>query len=164
MNEEWRDVPGYVGRYQVSDQGRVRSTGVRIAGRVLRAATRKRDGYQCLALHKDGLQKTVKVHRLVALAFLPNPLNLPAVDHRDGIRHNNIRTNLRWASTSRNSLDRHKAHGAVPVLGASRSNSKANPYRSNITIHGRQKHLGTFPTPEAASAARAEALKEFQHV
>lgn len=164
MLEQWCDIPGHEGRYQASTMGRIRSTGTRNAGRVLKLTSRKRDGYQTVALHRDGKQTTYKVHRLVAATFLLNPDALPDVDHRDGVRSNNAIDNLRWASKSRNSIDRHKAHGQVPLLGVSRANSAKNPFRAHISVGRQQRHLGVFPTAEAAAQARAEAAKGVVHV
>ena len=105
-NEEWRDVVGYEGLYQVSSIGRVKS---------LREKTRikdKRDGIMCqkfdqrgyyrVNLHKDGKCKALLVSRLVAMAFIPNPNNLPQVGHNDDVKTNNTVENLYWTNSSEN--------------------------------------------------------------
>lgn len=105
-HEEWRDVVGYEGLYQVSSLGRVRSTAT---GRIYGAppADRRRGGetnYRVAHLKRaDGIRRSFPVHRLVALAFLPNPEHKPVVNHRDGDRRNNRLSNLEWATYGENS-------------------------------------------------------------
>lgn len=105
--EEWRPVTvANLGDfYEVSDLGRVRSLdricyglkARRVDGKVLRPGTNK-FGYQNVNLFRDGRCKSVNVHRLVALAFVPNPSNLPVVNHVDGCKSHNAATNLEWTT------------------------------------------------------------------
>ena len=115
MDETWKDIPGYEGRYQVSNAGRVKSlpfmqryvlrNGVeafrRTTERILAAQLNNR-GYLLVHLHKDNERRAFTVHGLVARAFIPNPDNLPEVDHRDRNRANAAASNLRWLSVSDN--------------------------------------------------------------
>ncbi len=105
IDEEWRPVADFTDFYEVSTLGRVRSIG-RITlsdsgrprfcdGKILRPRT-SGSGYPQVALYKDGKGKTISVHRLVALAFVPNPNNLPMVNHIDGVKVNGVATNLEW--------------------------------------------------------------------
>ena len=112
MEEIWKDIKGFEGRYQVSNLGRVRSLdwpGHR--GRMLKLKICKRWGYYRLNLaHADGYIKSVSVHRLVAIAFIPNPNNLPEINHKDEDKLNNVvcfnpdgsidaeRSNLEWCT------------------------------------------------------------------
>ena len=110
MTEEWKDVKGYEGLYQVSNLGRVRSldayvksgrstTGYRFRkGRILSLRQSDR-GYMYVVF---GDRKGFQVHRLVALAFIPNPNNLPIINHKDENPSNNTVTNLEWCSHSYN--------------------------------------------------------------
>ena len=88
--EIWKDIEGFEGLYQISSWGRVRS----IRGIIKPYQNKK--GYYKVGLHKNGKGHKKRVNRLVALAFIPNPHNLPQVDHIDGNKHNNSVTNLRW--------------------------------------------------------------------
>lgn len=105
MNERWAVIPEFPD-YEVSDHGRVRritNYGRGKAGRIRR--TRKVEGYPGLNLtHRDGRRKGVRVHRLVAEAFIPNPEGLREVNHKDGTRSNNHYSNLEWVSSSGNRL------------------------------------------------------------
>jgi len=94
--EEFRDVPGYEGTYEVSNLGRVRRN-----GKILRPGKDK-TGYLLVVLSKNGIRKTYKVHRLVAVAFLLNPQNLPMINHRDEDKTNNCIDNLEWCDSKYN--------------------------------------------------------------
>lgn len=98
MTEQWRDVPGYDGLYQVSDRGRVYRVdrGHHMAGMC------NHDGYRIVTLCKDGKQCKVFVHRLVAAVFVPNPDNKPEVNHKDGNKANNMASNLEWCTRLEN--------------------------------------------------------------
>ena len=94
MTEIWRDIDGYKGLYQVSNKGRVKSLKWG-KERILRPGT-NRLGYMFVCLYHDNMKKTVKLHRLVAQAFIPNPDNLPEINHRDENKKNNCVENLEW--------------------------------------------------------------------
>lgn len=102
MKEIWKDVVGYEGRYKVSSFGRVLSTGVYLDGRIYepKLIKQRKDigGYMTVALYRGRIGKTFKVHRLVAMSFIPNPNNLPYVDHINTSRIDNRVENLRWVT------------------------------------------------------------------
>lgn len=111
--EQWRDIPGYEGRYQVSDTGCVRSIdrcvravakngreyNRRVVGVVLRYGMCR--GYKIVNLYPQG---TIAVHLIVARVFVPNPAGLPEVNHVDGIKANCRAENLEWTTKSNNQL------------------------------------------------------------
>lgn len=108
--ENWRDVRGYEGLYQVSDFGRVRSVphtvfkgryGKMYVTEKILHQTQTR-GYVYVSLCGHGNQKRVRVHRLVAEAFIPNPNNLPQVNHKDENPSNNKAENLEWCTSKYN--------------------------------------------------------------
>ena len=105
IEEIWRPIEGYEGLYEVSNLGRVRSLDrfyYRLhKGKVL-SPTKDRYGYLTVTLNCNGKSKTIKIHRLVAQAFLPNPDNLPQVNHKDEVKSNNCVDNLEWCSAKYN--------------------------------------------------------------
>ena len=91
MQEIWKDIPDYEGIYQVSNLGNIKSikrivnsiSGGRIVNeRILRQKLRS-DGYLDVELSKNNVQKSIYVHRLVAIAFIDNPNNYDVVNHKD---------------------------------------------------------------------------------
>lgn len=88
--EQWIDIEDYEGKYQVSNEGRVKSLNYNRTGKecILKPAV-NRDGYLFVVLCKDGKAKIYYLHRLVASAFIPNPDGLPQVNHKDEDKTNN---------------------------------------------------------------------------
>lgn len=108
--EVWKDVIGYEGLYQISDCGCVRSIKRTVnhnyRPRTINGQTLKfhfdKNGYPVVCLSKNGVQNFKKVHRLVAEAFIQNPLNLPFVNHRDERKTNCTASNLEWCTSQYN--------------------------------------------------------------
>ena len=98
MVEEWRVIPGYE-NYEVSNLGQIRSLNWNRTGtiRILKQLNHS-SGYLAIGLTKNGVQKRFTVHRIVAMTFIPNPNNLPEINHKDENKHNNSVENLEWVS------------------------------------------------------------------
>ena len=104
--EEWRPVVGYEGLYEVSSLGRVCSLhGRKGRQRYIMKQKLTRYGYYEVQLSKDGIQRSILVHILVARAFIPNPENKDQIDHINAIRTDNRVENLRWATSHENHIN-----------------------------------------------------------
>ena len=102
MQEIWKDIPGYE-NYQISNLGNVKSLNyLRTGKEKLLKPGLSSSGYYFVPLCKNGEKKYFRVHRLVALAFIPNPDNKPCVDHINGDRLDNREKNLRWCTNKEN--------------------------------------------------------------
>lgn len=95
QEEVWKDVVGYEGAYKVSNLGSVKSYKLSQEGRIMKQVTPVGD-YKAVELYDNGVGRKQFVHRMVAQAFLPNPDNLPEVNHRDEDPSNNNVDNLEW--------------------------------------------------------------------
>ena len=128
--EIFKDIKGYEGLYQVSSYGRVRSLGRIVTfsngskhfyEERLLSLKKDRDGYFDCELYKKGKRIFPRVHRLVAQAFIPNPDNLPIINHKDENPSNNHVENLEWCDFKYNSnygtaIQRRAQKRSMPVL------------------------------------------------
>jgi hypothetical protein len=105
--ELWEPVKGYELLYEISNMGRVKILQKMVAyGRIQEEMIAKlrldKDGYVTFTASKNNVVKTLKVHRMVAIAFIPNPDSKPEVNHRFGIKIDNRATELEWSTTKEN--------------------------------------------------------------
>lgn len=98
--EEWRDIKGFEGLYQVSSLGRVKS--LKFGRERILTPYKQKDGYLRIYLCKEGEMKRYLVHRLVANAFIPNPNNLETINHINEIKTDNRVDNLEWMTQKDN--------------------------------------------------------------
>lgn len=166
MQSEFAAVIGLEGFVEVSRDGRLRSIvrshplgGVR-GGRELKLA-QSIHGYWFACVRHAGTKTNVYVHRAVAEAFIPNPDELPQVNHKDGIKANNAVANLEWCTASENSKHKfsvigHVAHNKRPVVAFRHDEERRyaslteaagagfNLYNISAVLHGRRKTAGGF--------------------
>lgn len=106
MKEIWKDIEEYEGLYQISNLGRVKSfprKGTHTTKERIIKFAKSNKGYLIAILKNNDVQKAFSVHRLVAKAFIPNPNNLPQVNHKDENKENNNVNNLEWCDNWYNS-------------------------------------------------------------
>lgn len=94
--EYWKEVPDFP-TYEVSTFGRIRKK-----GRYFKLTPDKDGYYRVTVYNKEGIRKYLRVHRVVATAFLPNPNSYPVVNHKNGDKQDNHLGNLEWCTISEN--------------------------------------------------------------
>jgi hypothetical protein len=125
MIEIWKPIEKLSGYFEISNTGRLRSINRSIEysdGRIYNYIGKEyypayNRGYCIQCLNLNGKQYQVKFHRLVAEAFIPNPLNLPEINHKDGNKENNNDWNLEWSTRGNNLLHAYKNKLKIPVKG-----------------------------------------------
>jgi hypothetical protein len=155
--EEYKIIKDYEG-YAVSNFGNVKYN---TSGRIINQHINKNGYCQVSLTNDDNKSKNFKIHRLVGLAFIPNPENKPCIDHIDNNKLNNNVDNLRWATFTENNqnmkLSKNNTSGFKGVSFCKRSNK----WQSSITINNKRIYLGYFENKEDAIKARQEASSKY---
>ena len=160
MNEEWRDIKGYEGKYQVSNLGRVKSLARDTNNQYCKVdkiidSKPNKFGYLNVNLYKKGKGKSFKVHRLAAIHFIENPENLPEVNHKDEDKTNNRVDNLEWCSRQYNVeysqgkavIGINKVSGLIlefPSISEASRQTGINSRNICACLKGRQKSTGGY--------------------
>lgn len=122
MEEIWKDIIGWNGLYQVSNLGRVKRIYLVSKKTKILKPSPFIGGYWIATLCNEGRAKKFYIHRLVAIAFIPNPNNDPQVNHKDGNKKNNYWLNLEWNSSKKNI--EHSYRFGLAKIGEKRTSSK----------------------------------------
>lgn len=151
--EEWRDIKGYEGLYQVSNFTRVKSCDrfvfksmelkddLKNLKEKLLVANVCGTGYKKVVLCKNGEIENKNIHRLVAEAFIPNPDNKPCVNHIDCDKTNNNIENLEWCTQSENAFHAHRNNLTTPSMYWLGVHGKNNPLSKVIYQFTKEKEL-----------------------
>ena len=117
IKKQWKEIKGYEGKYIISNFGEVislprtkqnNSNKQYVEPREICRYINKRNGYVYVHLCNDGEERTIRLHRLVAETFIPNPNKLPQINHIDGNKENNRIDNLEWCTASENEKHAYK--------------------------------------------------------
>lgn len=141
--ESFRDIIGYESHYEISNLGRVRN---KRTGRFI-VTKQGKLGYPKVNLWKSNKYKTILIHRLIGIHFIPNPLNYKEINHIDGNRTNNSIENLEWVSRKQNCI--HAVETGLVPLGQARRNSKLTNAQA-MEIY-KLSHSGTMKRQEIAN-------------
>jgi hypothetical protein len=114
--EIWKEIQGFEGLYEASTYGRIKSLpkfvlnnrGGGYTKEKIKSTQLNHKGYETVSLSKNGIDKRVFVHRLIALTFISNPDNKPQINHKDGNKLNNHYDNLEWNTNQENQLHAYK--------------------------------------------------------
>ena len=158
MKEIWKDIEGYEGLYQICTMGRVRS----VRNNVILKSKIERNGYERVILSTNNIPKGYFIHRLVANAFIPNPDNLPQVNHKDENKANNRVDNLEWCDgkyninygtgTRRRQLANTNGKLSKPVLQYTLEGIFIKEWKSTMDV---QRNLG-FDHPNISRCCRGK--------
>ncbi len=129
-SENFKIIHGYDNLYCVNQYGKVISPSyVDKSGKLRKqkelSVVKRGKGYCCVGLMKNGKQEHISLHRLVAEAFIPNPLELPQVNHKDGNKENNHVSNLEWCTNQENIIHAFKKGLKIPTCHVGEKNTKA---------------------------------------
>ena len=155
--EIFKDIKGYEGLYKVSNLGRVKSLKWN-KEKILKGAF-DYQGYRFVSLNKDRVQKTSKIHPMVAEAFLGHKRDGTlkiVVDHIDGDNKNNKLSNLQLVS-NRTNVSKDRTNGTSKFIGVS-WNTRAKKWVAQIYVNGKINYLGLFTKEEDASEAYQKEL------
>lgn len=157
MEEVYRrlQIDGRDTNYEVSNKGNVRNT---LKDFVLKQGTRNE--YRQVTLSVRNIKERHKVHRLVAIVFLPNPYDKPFVDHIDGTRSNNNVENLRWATNSENQINTKLSPKNTSGVRGVSWDKQDKIWRASIKVDGITINIGRYHNIEDAQAARIERVNK----
>ena len=154
-DEIWKVIDGFE-TYSVSTLGRVNNNNT---GRLLKGY-KNTNGYMRVCLTKNGEQKHLFIHRLMAFAFIENLESKSDVDHMDNNPANNSLDNLRWSSHRENLMNQQISTNNTSGVKGVNWNKPRLKWRAFIKINGKQIHLGLFDTLEEATLARQARANE----
>lgn len=166
MEEIWKDIKGYEGAYQVSNTGKVKSLARKVKGVIGWVSERIRKpfinpfGYAKVILRNGNTKyENRTIARLVAIAFIDNPLNLPCVNHKDGDKSNDNDWNLEWVTQRENCT-----HTFLKIKKTSRYTNVSwlkgrQKWRASIYFDGGVKNLGNYNSEEEAHHSVMEFCK-----
>lgn len=150
-NEEiWKDVLGFEGRYQVSNLGNVRSLLNKKGPLYLIHKSKTTNGYIAVRLYKDGKLYTKTVAKLMATVFIPNPDNLPQVNHINEIKTDNRIENLEWCTAKYNTNYGDRNNKISKKVRKTLTNMRSRPVRCIETgqvfasMRGAARYIGDW--------------------
>ena len=167
--EEWRDVPGFDGMYLVSSLGRVRSlprvarNGQKVIGGLLAIYVDSR-GYPSCTIKVDGVSRALRIHRLIAIAFLGPPLPGFEVAHEDGVATNSVLSNLTWKTEKENQHDRFRHGTSTRGTGHGLAKLSDDAVRRIRTAPGKQMAIAKFFGITQSNVSRIKNKKAWRHV
>lgn len=162
FKEIWKDIEGWIGIYQISNFGRLRSFKKDPAGYIL-SNKNKTGGYISVVLYVKGRSnRYVRMHVLVAEVFVPNPQNKLEINHKDGNKQNNFYRNLEWVTRKENSNHAMK-NGLANIEGMNHYNQVLRP-KTILQISPSGKVIGKYKNGVEAAKATGICARNILHV
>lgn len=149
---DWKKTHIFSDNYLVSKDGQV----MNVMTKRLLKPTKDKDGYLYYVLCVNGIRKTIKAHRLVAMAFIENPLNKPSIDHINGIKTDNHVENLRWVTNKENSnnpitLQKLQTNSKLNLKKMYKKSVERDFGRIKTKVYKGDEFIGVFESQKLAS-------------
>lgn len=156
--EQWKEIPGYDGKYDVSTYGNVRCVNYRRSGKSQNMKlSLSRHNYYMVTLRQQGKNVNRSVHRLVAITWIPNPKNLPEIDHINSDPSDNRVENLRWCTKEENLTN--------PITIMKRRLVKRKPYSKNPLTDERRRQISlSLSKPVIQMSLFRKDIKEYESI
>jgi hypothetical protein len=152
--EEYKKIQNY--DYSVSNLGNVRND---VTNRILQPGINS-NGYYNVTLYKNGKTKNMTVHKLVAVAFIPNPNDKTCVDHINNNKLDNNISNLRWCTYQENNQNRSMRNDNSSGVKGISWHKRDRKWIASIQVDGIKIHIGNYNTIEEASIARVQRARQ----
>lgn len=155
--EEWRPVPAeHYEHYHVSSLGRVKNTR---RGNFMKPDKTNNTGYYRIRLKSNPHEWATFIHKLVALAFVPNPENKPCVNHKNGDKYDNSATNLEWVTEKENA--RHARETGLNSMKGNKNQNKPRPVDVLIAGTGVIRHFKTMTEAAKFAGVSTKCIRNF---
>lgn len=173
--EQWSDVNGFEGFYQISNKGLVKSLDRKIKNNgsysgfikrkeIILKQTTNRIGYKVVTLSRDGVRCFKTVHRLVAENFIINEHNYKEVNHKDLDKSNNAVENLEWCSRAQNINHYFDSINTTSKFKGVSYQKDRDKWIAYIDLNKKRISLGRFNTEEEAHKKRELYIKELKNI
>ena len=154
---EFVDIIGYEGLYKVNRLGEI--LGVK-RNKILKNCLDKKTGYYKIVIWKNANAKCFKIHRLIAIHFIPNPNNLKFIDHINRVRTDNRIENLRWVSRQENNINKLSVINRKGCITEIENKNGTTSFRFNYNLNGeyglKNQKSKRFKSREEAEAFRKQ--------
>lgn len=165
-DEMWLPVTGTDCAYFVSNMGRLLCRNWKGTGRdAFMKPAKDHKGYVRTMLKYTDKYRTIKVHRIVAQEWIPNPDNKPQVDHLNFVRDDNAVTNLKWATPKENTLRSYKAGRIQMTCGPRKvTEDQVREIRRKFKVEGKTRRAIALEYGIAATTVKDIVLRSWKHV
>lgn len=162
--EQWKAIPGYEGRYSISNFGRIKSFRKNGTSIIRKPGLSKTTGYLKVTVQSKETKRLVNlvIHRLVIKAFVPNPSGKPCANHKDGNKTNNHCSNLEWCTISENRI--HYLHVTTKDRKCTLSEQQVQSIRHRSANGESRKSLSTCFKVSSVSIWKIITRRSWSHI
>jgi|VirMetMinimDraft_7_1064189.scaffolds.fasta_scaffold59020_2 hypothetical protein len=166
MEEIWKDIEGFEGKYQISNTNKVKSN--HFGKSIILKPALNTGGYNSVSLSLNNKAKSVTLHRLIMTAFIANPDNKPCINHIDGNKLNNSLSNLEWCTYSENLKHAYDNELKLPIEGKGEKSSQHKLKEEDVlkirASNLSSKELGTLYNVNRTNIIAIRKRKSWTHI